>query len=108
MFTAAGGGERGDESIGTPTLEEIQKQLTEYRALVESKTEQNAALRSVLKANKLAAERALANLKAKYDTEKTIVSETMVKLRNELRLLKEDAATFSSKISFYPKQMKFN
>ncbi|CAL8130584.1 unnamed protein product [Orchesella dallaii] len=89
-------GERGDESIGTPTLEEIQKQLTEYRALVESKTEQNAALRSVLKANKSAAERALANLKAKYDTEKIIVSETMVKLRNELRLLKEDAATFSS------------
>ena len=31
-----------------------------------------------------------------YDTEKCIVSETMLKLRNELRLLKEDAATFSS------------
>ena len=38
----------------------------------------------------------LSNLKSKYDTEKTIVSDTMVKLRNELRLLKEDAATFSS------------
>lgn len=38
----------------------------------------------------------MSNLKGKYDAEKTIVSETMVKLRNELRLLKEDAATFSS------------
>merc|ERR1712241_1577101 len=42
------------------------------------------------------AEVALANLKSKYDNEKTIVTDTMLKLRNELRLLKEDAATFSS------------
>jgi protein bicaudal D len=87
----------GYESIGTPSLEELQKQIGEYRSLLEAKTEQNAALRSVLKANKAAAEKALSNLKSKYDSEKTMVSETMVKLRNELRLLKEDAATFSSK-----------
>jgi protein bicaudal D len=90
----------GYESIGTPTMEELQKQICEYRSLLEAKTEQNAALRSVLKANKSAAEKALSNLKGKYDSEKTIVSETMVKLRNELRLLKEDAATFSSKNNF--------
>jgi protein bicaudal D len=78
------------------SMEDIQKQICEYRSMVEAKTEQNATLRSVLKANKLAAEKALANLKAKYESEKTIVSETMIKLRNELRLLKEDAATFSS------------
>jgi len=77
-------------------MEELHKQISEYRSLLEAKTEQNAALRSVLKANKSAAEKALSNLKAKYDSEKTIVTETMVKLRNELRLLKEDAATFSS------------
>lgn len=36
------------------------------------------------------------NLKTKYETEKSMVSETMLKLRNELKALKEDAATFSS------------
>ena len=50
----------------------------------------------MLKANKQTAEIALANLKSKYDNEKTVVSDTMMKLRNELRVLKEDAATFSS------------
>lgn len=42
------------------------------------------------------AEVALANLKSKYDSEKAMVTETMMKLRNELKALKEDAATFSS------------
>ena len=66
------------------------------KSLLSTKREQIATLRTVLKANKQTAEIALANLKSKYDTEKSIVTETMVKLRNELRLLKEDAATFSS------------
>ena len=39
---------------------------------------------------------ALANLKSKYEMEKSMVTETMMKLRNELKALKEDAATFSS------------
>lgn len=51
----------------------------------------------MLKSNKNTAEVALNNLKSKYDNEKAVVSETMMKLRNELRILKEDAATFSSK-----------
>lgn len=42
------------------------------------------------------AEVALANLKSKYENEKAMVTETMIKLRNELKALKEDAATFSS------------
>lgn len=42
------------------------------------------------------AEMALANLKSKYESEKRMVTETMMKLRNELKALKEDAATFSS------------
>lgn len=42
------------------------------------------------------AEMALANLKSKYESEKSMVTETMTKLRNELKALKEDAATFSS------------
>merc|ERR1719436_1858733 len=77
-------------------MEECQEQIVKLKSLLSTKREQIATLRTVLKANKQTAEVALANLKSKYDTEKTIVSETMVKLRNELRLLKEDAATFSS------------
>lgn len=42
------------------------------------------------------AEVALANLKSKYEAEKAMVTDTMMKLRNELKALKEDAATFSS------------
>ncbi len=42
------------------------------------------------------AELALTNLKTKYETEKSMVTEAMMKLRNELKALKEDAATFSS------------
>ena len=42
------------------------------------------------------AEVALANLKGKYEAEKSMVTNTMTKLRNELKALKEDAATFSS------------
>jgi len=53
-------------------------------------------LRTVLRANKQTAEVGLLNLKTKYDSEKELVQLTMMKLRNELRLLKEDAATFSS------------
>ena len=54
------------------------------------------SFRTVLKANKQTAEVGLSNLKTKYDCEKEVVSHTMMKLRNELRLLKEDAATFST------------
>jgi len=77
-------------------LVEAQDQVVKLKSLLSTKREQIATLRTVLKANKQTAEVALANLKSKYDTEKAIVSETMLKLRNELRLLKEDAATFSS------------
>lgn len=82
--------------ISEGELAEAQEQLVKLKSLLSTKREQIATLRTVLKANKQTAEVALANLKSKYDTEKTIVSDTMVKLRNELRLLKEDAATFSS------------
>lgn len=66
------------------------------KSLLSTKRDQIATLRTVLKSNKNTAEHALTNLKSKYENEKAIVSETMMKLRNELRLLKEDAATFSS------------
>lgn len=50
----------------------------------------------MLKANKLTAETALASLKQKYDNEKVMVTETMQRLRLELKALKEDAVMFAS------------
>ncbi|XP_073325182.1 protein bicaudal D homolog 2-like [Pagrus major] len=71
-------------------------EILKLKSLLSTKREQIATLRAVLKANKQTAEVALANLKSKYDSEKGMVTETMMKLRNELKALKEDAATFSS------------
>ncbi|XP_054475979.1 protein bicaudal D homolog 1 isoform X2 [Anoplopoma fimbria] len=72
------------------------EEILKLKSLLSTKREQIATLRLVLKANKQTAEGALANLKSKYENEKTMVTETMMKLRNELKALKEDAATFSS------------
>ncbi|XP_075434468.1 protein bicaudal D homolog 2-like isoform X1 [Ascaphus truei] len=76
--------------------EVLVEEIMKLKSLVSTKREQIATLRTVLKANKQTAEVALANLKSKYENEKTAVSETMLKLRHELKALKEDAATFSS------------
>ncbi|XP_036068450.1 protein bicaudal D homolog 1 isoform X2 [Oryzias melastigma] len=83
-----------------PTLdkdkESCMEEILKLKSLLSTKREQIATLRLVLKANKQTAENALANLKSKYENEKAMVTETMMKLRNELKALKEDAATFSS------------
>ncbi|KAM9753092.1 protein bicaudal D homolog 1 isoform 2-T2 [Menidia menidia] len=76
--------------------ESCMEELLKLKSLLSTKREQIATLRLVLKANKQTAENALANLKSKYENEKAMVRETMMKLRNELKALKEDAATFSS------------
>uniref|UniRef100_A0A673L300 Protein bicaudal D homolog 1-like n=1 Tax=Sinocyclocheilus rhinocerous TaxID=307959 RepID=A0A673L300_9TELE len=76
--------------------EACMEEILKLKSLLSTKREQIATLRLVLKANKQTAEGALANLKSKYENEKTMVTETMMKLRNELKALKEDAATFSS------------
>jgi len=83
-------------------MSDLHEQVIKLKSLLSTKREQIATLRTVLKSNKSTAEVALTNLKTKYETEKAVVSETMMKLRNELRLLKEDAATFSSKIFTAP------
>ncbi|KAM4734747.1 protein bicaudal D homolog 1 isoform 1-T1 [Anableps anableps] len=76
--------------------ESCMEEILKLKSLLSTKREQIATLRLVLKANKQTAENALANLKSKYENEKSVVTETMMKLRNELKALKEDAATFSS------------
>ncbi|XP_049578801.1 protein bicaudal D homolog 1 isoform X3 [Syngnathus scovelli] len=72
------------------------EEILKLKSLLSTKREQIATLRLVLKANKQTAEVALANLKSKYENEKVMVTETMMKTRNELKALKEDAANFSS------------
>jgi protein bicaudal D len=78
-------------------IADLHEQIIKLKSLLSTKREQIATLRTVLKSNKNTAEVALTNLKSKYENEKLVVNDTMSKLRNELRILKEDAATFSSK-----------
>lgn len=81
-------------------IADLQEQIIKLKSLLSTKREQIATLRTVLKSNKNTAEVALNNLKSKYENEKLVVSDTMCNLRNELRILKEDAATFSSNLFF--------
>ncbi|XP_061085029.1 protein bicaudal D homolog 1-like isoform X2 [Conger conger] len=76
--------------------EACMEEILKLKSLLSTKREQIATLRLVLKANKQTAEVALTNLKSKYNAEKAMVTETMSKLRNELKALREDAATFCS------------
>ncbi|XP_065279193.1 protein bicaudal D homolog 2-like [Emys orbicularis] len=76
--------------------EALAEEVLKLRSLLSTKREQIATLRTVLKANKQTAEAALSNLKGQYEGEKALVSDTMLKLRRELKALKEDATTFSS------------
>lgn len=80
-------------------IADLHEQIIKLKSLLSTKREQIATLRTVLKSNKNTAEVALNNLKSKYENEKLVVSDTMCNLRNELRILKSDAATFSSTAS---------
>lgn len=71
-------------------IEDLQDQIVRLKSLLSTKREQIASLRTVLKTNKQTAEVALANLKSKYETEKAVVTETMTKLRNELKVSPKD------------------
>ncbi|XP_034539518.1 protein bicaudal D homolog 2 isoform X2 [Notolabrus celidotus] len=83
-------------TVADKDKEACMAEILKVKSLLSTKREQIATLRAVLKANKQTAEVALANLKSKYNSEKGMVTETIMKLRNELKALKEDAATFSS------------
>ncbi|XP_061583153.1 protein bicaudal D homolog 2-like [Cololabis saira] len=83
-------------TVADKDKEACMEEILKLKSLLSTKREQIATLRAVLKANKQTAEVALTNLKSKYESEKGMVTETIMKLRNELKALKEDAATFSS------------
>jgi protein bicaudal D len=88
--------ENSNEYSNNADTQELQEQIMKLKSLLSTKRDQISTLRTVLKANKQTAEVALANLKSKYENEKLVVTETMQKLRNELKTLKEDAATFAT------------
>jgi len=69
--------------------------------MMATKREQIATLRSVLKQNKLTAETALANLKSKYDAEKSLIGDTLIRLRRENKSLREDVAAFTSQRAMF-------
>ncbi|XP_017481245.1 PREDICTED: protein bicaudal D-like [Rhagoletis zephyria] len=105
LSSNSGGQEQGEQPTSLMStvqeMEDLQDQIVRLKSLLSTKREQIASLRTVLKTNKQTAEVALANLKSKYETEKAVVTETMTKLRNELKALKEDAATFASLRSMF-------
>lgn len=72
--------------VSAQDIDDLQDQIVRLKSLLSTKREQIASLRTVLKTNKQTAEVALANLKSKYETEKAVVTETMTKLRNELKV----------------------
>lgn len=77
-------------------INDLQEQVIKLKSLLSTKREQIISLRAVLKKNKTTAEAALNKLKSKYENDKLMVTDTMAKLRHELGILREDAATFSS------------
>lgn len=87
VSTASNNQSEANQSLSEQVnVEELQDQIVKLKSLLSTKREQIATLRTVLKANKQTAEVALANLKSKYETEKAVVTDTMTKLRNELKV----------------------
>ena len=96
--------QRSSDHNSSAENEDLQEEVVKLKSLLATEREKIATLRTVLKANKVTAEVALANLKSKYENEKGIIAETMMKLRNEMKALKEDAATFASLRAMYAKR----
>jgi len=69
--------------------------------MLATKREQIATMRSVLRQNKSTAETALANLKSKYDAEKSLIGDTLIRLRRENKSLREDVAAFTSQRAMF-------
>nr|VZI38606.1 unnamed protein product [Spirometra erinaceieuropaei] len=84
------------QSGSSQDVQELQSEILSLKGKLMLKREQVSALRNVLKANKATAETALANLKQKYENEKTLVTETMRSLRSELKTAEEEKRTLNS------------
>lgn len=75
---------------------ELCEEIAKLKALMATKNEKIAVLRCIIKENKATATSALTALKERYQEERTIVSDTLLRLRSELKSLKDDAMEFTT------------
>jgi len=76
-------------------------QLIKLRSMLATKREQISTMRAVLRQNKSTAETGLSNLKSKYETEKALIGDTLIRLRRENKSLREDVAAFTSQRAMF-------
>ena len=79
----------------------LQDQVLKLQRLAASKREQITTLRTVLKANKSTYEVALANLKSRYESDKSLQNEVISKLKRNLKSMQAESATFQSLRSMF-------
>ena len=93
-----GGGEQS-ELIGENT--QLKQHILKLQTLISTKREQISTLRTVLKANKSTYEVALANLKSRYENDKSIQTEANAQLKKQIKSLKSECQTFTSLRSMF-------
>ena len=86
---------KGEVSEASETQTDLAPQVERLKLELTKKREQITSLRAVLKANKHTAEVAMTTVKGRYEQEKQLIVETVNKLKNELKKLKSDSATFA-------------
>lgn len=92
---------RGGEGNARQDNGSLQTQVLKLQKLATSKREQITTLRTVLKANKSTYEVALANLKSRYESDKSLQNEVIAKLKRNLKSMQAESATFQSLRSMF-------
>lgn len=86
-------GDHSSVSSSEDTVE-LYEEIAKLKSMITTKNEKIVTLRCIIKENKATATSALTALKERYQEERTVVTETLQILRDELRRLKDDAAEF--------------
>lgn len=95
-----GSGQLVEENTGVENGS-LQDQVLKLQKLAATKREQITTLRTVLKANKSTYEVALANLKSRYESDKSLQNEVIAKLKRNLKSMQAESATFQSLRSMF-------
>ncbi|OQV24323.1 putative Protein bicaudal D [Hypsibius exemplaris] len=96
MLGSVGGGNPGGRESGEESTAELHEQISRLKAHLGRKRDEANLLKEALNNTQITAEKTMANLKAKYESEKDASGRTLLQLRRELNQRKEDAATFAS------------
>lgn len=86
-------GDHSSVSSSEDTIE-LYEEIAKLKSMIVTKNEKIMTLRCIIKENKATATSALMALKERYQEERTVVTETLKILREELRTLKDDATEF--------------